>query len=267
MSAAWPRGRPSACSSSTDPPKCPKRPPVSGKENTLCCDRATHLRDDVPPRPTTGTPRRATRRESRIADCMPRPHIFAPLRVMRRRPDHRLRMRTVHIPAEGVELVYVHPESARVAAHFVQRYQSVVTVERRILDSLRHRRTGELLEPKHELRLQRTRSIPASDTFCRKSNSSSSKSGRRCFAAAIGRLDVLHIGVMASPRNRHAHKSGTRGSTQSLLARLDEYRGACSRDDSGRSRRSGKTSAVSRFTSLPSTSRMTSIFLACATSA
>src|SRR5438445_1547084 len=92
-----------------------------------------------------------------------------------------------------VKCVDTQPELLRLAAHFVERGQTVVNVEHRVLESLRHDRPRELLEFEHEmhvlfacLRIQVFRK-PESRMSRRKLKIDSSIAGLRRLAEAIAR--------------------------------------------------------------------------------
>ena len=56
-----------------------------------------------------------------------------------------------------MELLDAQPELLRLAAHFVERSQTIVNVEHRVLESLGHDRAGSLLKLEHEMRVRLAR--------------------------------------------------------------------------------------------------------------
>ena len=78
-------------------------------------------------------------------------HVGAPLGVVRLGGEERLRDRAQPLLVGPVERFDRQPEPPRVAAHFVEREQPDIAVERGVLDPLGHDRAGRLLEAGHEL--------------------------------------------------------------------------------------------------------------------
>ena len=77
--------------------------------------------------------------------------VAAALRVVRLRRQQVAGKARGALDVGAVEIVDRQPEAVRVAADLVQRGQPHVPVERRVLDTLRHHRTGRLLPARHEL--------------------------------------------------------------------------------------------------------------------
>ena len=84
-------------------------------------------------------------------DADPCAHVRAPLRVVRRPGEERLREAQHPLQIGRVELVDRLAEPAGLAADLVQREQADVAVESGVLDALRHDGAGCLLESRHEL--------------------------------------------------------------------------------------------------------------------
>src|SRR5437016_4501299 len=73
-------------------------------------------------------------------------YAFTALRVMCRGREDRLRMLLLHGGHPGVKFFDGDAKTRRIAAHFVQRDEAVVTVKSGVFDAFRHHRRAELLE-------------------------------------------------------------------------------------------------------------------------
>src|SRR5947207_2733496 len=75
-----------------------------------------------------------------------RAHIFTAFCIVRRGCEHRPRPTALSIQVALVEFLDPQPELLRLAAHFLERSQTTVNVEHRVLESLGHDRAGSLLK-------------------------------------------------------------------------------------------------------------------------
>ena len=83
--------------------------------------------------------------------CDARTHVFAALRVVRRRREHRVRPQSGALRIRLVQRRRRHAVPAGIVADLVQTDQPVVAIHRRVLDAFRGDRRSDLLELHREL--------------------------------------------------------------------------------------------------------------------